>query len=47
MKKPNRHLLASIIDKIFIDKDKNISINLRIKNPSIFLDTKQCVFKNS
>lgn len=33
MKKPSRYLLASIIDKIFINKDKEITIKFKIKNP--------------
>ena len=35
MKKPSRYLLASIIDKILINQNKNITIDFKIKNPSI------------
>ena len=34
MKKPSRYLLASIIDKILINKNKEVTIEFKIKNPS-------------
>lgn len=33
MKKPSRYLLASIIDKILINQNKNITIQFKIKDP--------------
>ena len=33
-KKPNKAMLAHIIDKIYIDKNKQITIKYRIKNPN-------------
>ena len=38
MKKPSRYLLASIIDKILINKDKEITVLLKIKNPESILN---------
>ena len=35
MKKTSRYLLASIIDKIIINKNKNITIEFKIKNPLV------------
>lgn len=50
MRKPSRYLLACIIDKILINKNKEITINLKIKNPEIYLNeinTNMSVLKNN
>lgn len=50
MRKPSRYLLACIIDKILINKVKEITINLKIKNPEIYLNeinTNMSVLKNN
>lgn len=49
MRKPSRFLLASIIDKIVINNNKEITIKLKIKNPELYLkelSTKQSALKN-
>ena len=50
MRKPSRFLLASLIDKIIINNNKEITIKLKIKNPELYLkelSTKQSALKNS
>lgn len=38
LRKPNKRLLACIIDKIIINQDKEITIKYKIKNPNILLN---------
>ena len=37
MKKPNKRLLAQIIDKIIINNNKEITIKYKIKDPTLLL----------
>ena len=39
MKHPSVYLLASIIDRIIINKDKEITIKYKIKNPEGYLNS--------
>lgn len=50
MEKPSRFLLASIIEKIIINKNREITIKLKIKKPELYLkesSTKQSSLKNN